>query len=310
MDASGDLDQTQRRLSIGQAVAEIQRSYPDVSHSSLRFLEREGLLTSMRTVGGHRLYSSGDVDRVRMIKQWQEQRLSLREIHERLQMRDRLSMPSLLTEECLRLLTKNDLETVRQSILSASDAGLPLAVIFGDVIQKLLIEVGNRWQDGVLMVAQEKEISELMREVIIELTLRSAGAASGPLLVAACVEGERHELGLRMVCGLLRAHEYDVRFLGADVAPRFLGESARLHRPVAVLLSGSMPQHLEAVENAVTTLAALVGGTPPLVIVGGRGVECESERMRSLGAIPVGEGNPGMAASAVMRIVQAVATIR
>ncbi|MGB3329412.1 MAG: cobalamin-dependent protein, partial [Thermomicrobiales bacterium] len=250
-------------------------------------------------------------DRVRMIKQWQEQRLSLREIHERLQMRDRLSMPSLLTEECLRLLTKNDLETVRQSILSASDAGLPLEVIFGDVIQELLIEVGNRWQDGDLIVAQEKEISELMREVIVDLTLRSAGTASGPLLVAACVEGERHELGLRMVCGLLRAHDYDVRFLGADVAPRFLGESARLHRPVAVLLSGSMPAHLEAVETAIETLGSLaIEGIPPLVIVGGSGVEGESERVGSLGAIPVGEGNPGMAASAVMRIVPAVATTR
>ena len=72
-------------LPIGQVVAELQASYPDVSHSSLRFLEREGLITSIRTPGGHRLYYRADVERIRQIKMWQAQRLSLDQIRQRLQ---------------------------------------------------------------------------------------------------------------------------------------------------------------------------------------------------------------------------------
>lgn len=295
---------TQGYRSIGQVVAEIQRSYPDVSHSSLRFLEREGLLKATRTAGGHRLYSAEDVDRVRTIKRWQEQRLSLREIRERLQELDRLPVPSLLAEESLQRLVVGDLEAARQSLLSAADVGLSLEVLFGDVIQGVLVEVGYRWQTGDLLVAQEKEISELMREVIVELTLRSAGTATGPVLVAACVEGERHELGLRMVCGILRAREYDVRFLGADVAPRFLVESIRLHQPSGVLLSASLPARLSAVETSIETLGSLATeDVLPAILVGGAGIAGESGRVRSLGVIPIVESHPAEAATEVMEIV-------
>ena len=75
-------------LPIGQVVARLQAEYPDVSHSSLRFLEREGLVTPHRTPGGHRLFTPQDVDRVRAIKRWQEQRLSLGEIRDRLMTRE------------------------------------------------------------------------------------------------------------------------------------------------------------------------------------------------------------------------------
>src|SRR5215216_3859398 len=83
-------------LSIGSVVAELQRLYPDVSHSSLRFLEREGLIASIRTPGGHRLYSRGDVERIRQIKMWQAQRLSLDQIRQRLTELERLPTLSAL----------------------------------------------------------------------------------------------------------------------------------------------------------------------------------------------------------------------
>jgi len=71
----GGANQLEPLLSIGAMVAELHRAFPDVTHSSLRFLEREGLITATRTPGGHRLYTHADVERVRQIKTWQAQRL-------------------------------------------------------------------------------------------------------------------------------------------------------------------------------------------------------------------------------------------
>ncbi|MBA4398780.1 MAG: hypothetical protein C0396_02765 [Anaerolinea sp.] len=59
---------------IGQIVERLQSEFPDLSPSSLRFLEKEGLLSPQRTPGGHRLYSDEDVTRVRLIKRFQSQR--------------------------------------------------------------------------------------------------------------------------------------------------------------------------------------------------------------------------------------------
>ncbi len=59
---------------IGQIVEQLQSEFPDLSPSSLRFLEKEGLLSPQRTPGGHRLYSDEDITRVRLIKRFQSQR--------------------------------------------------------------------------------------------------------------------------------------------------------------------------------------------------------------------------------------------
>src|SRR5215213_8526031 len=124
----------------------------------------------------------------------------------------------------------------------------------------------------VSCVGQEKEVSELARDLIADLSLRhSRTSTDGASLVADCVEGERHELGLRMVCGLFRAEGWAVHYLGADVAPRFLLEAVQLHRPAVILLSAKLVQNLSAVEDAVDVLTAgLAPEQPPPVVVGGR----------------------------------------
>jgi MerR family transcriptional regulator, light-induced transcriptional regulator len=304
--AAGELDQTEELISIGSVVAELQRSYPDVSHSSLRFLEREGLITSIRTRGGHRLYSRTDIDRIRQIKVWQAQRLSLDQIRQRLADLGRLPPPSALTEMFLSRALDGDLASAYQTIIAADDVGMPLTRLFGEVLQPALTELGQRWEHGELLVAQEKEVSELARDLIADLSLRHARTpADGPALVAACVEGERHELGLRMVSALFRAEGWVVHYLGADVAPRFLLEAVQLHRPAVVLLSAKRALNLPAVKDAVDVLTArLAPEHPPPVVVGGRVAVEHSEAIRTLGAIPVIEEHPAAALTVVAALLQ------
>lgn len=59
---------------IGGTVALLQKEFPDLTSSSLRFLEKEGLLHPQRTPGGHRLYSDDDIARIRLIKHLQSER--------------------------------------------------------------------------------------------------------------------------------------------------------------------------------------------------------------------------------------------
>lgn len=59
-----------------------------VNLESIRFYEREGLLVKPpRTAAGYRMFSTGDVRRVRFIKRAQELGFSLREIKELLALR-------------------------------------------------------------------------------------------------------------------------------------------------------------------------------------------------------------------------------
>ncbi len=63
-----------RGYTMGRALEILRVEFADLNPSALRFLEKQGLLRPQRTQGGHRLYSSEDLARIRLIKRLQAQR--------------------------------------------------------------------------------------------------------------------------------------------------------------------------------------------------------------------------------------------
>jgi methanogenic corrinoid protein MtbC1 len=297
---------TDEPVPIGAVVAELRKRHPDVSHSSLRFLEREGLIEPIRTPGGHRLYPATEIARIRQIKTWQQQRLSLDEIRGRLARLRDLPEPAAIARQFLDHALSGDVVAARRVVLDADEAGLPLETTFGDVLRSALWDAGAQWEHGEVAVAQEKELSELTRDLIAELSARHAGAKpDGRALLAVCVEGERHELGLRMICGLLRAGNRPVHYLGADVAPRFLMQAVRHHAPAAVLLSVKMEASLRAVKDVIDVLRADLGEPPFPVVVGGIAVRNHEAQLRAWGAIPIVDDLPADSVAAIESLLAA-----
>ncbi len=284
-------DRLGQLLPIGSVVEALAGTYPDVTHSSLRFLEREGLIAPVRTPGGHRLFTAGDVERIRQIKTWQTQRLSLDDIRQRLAALDALGPSQAVADRFLAAALAGDLVGAARVVEGADEVGMPLARLFDDVLRPALYEVGRRWEQEGLPVGQEKEVSELARELIAELSRRHADPAPrGPVVIAACVAAERHELGLRMIAGLLRERGWRVHFLGADVAPLFLRETVQLRQPAVVLLSATAEDRLPDVAAAIA--AVRMGDVPAAVVVGGgQAIMAHAETIRAWGAVPVvGDG--------------------
>jgi DNA-binding transcriptional MerR regulator len=76
---------TQKSITIGAVVKAISHDFPDISISKIRYLEAQKLLTPRRTPGGYRLYSPGDVARLRTILRLQrDEFLPLRVIRQEL----------------------------------------------------------------------------------------------------------------------------------------------------------------------------------------------------------------------------------
>lgn len=299
---SGD----QQLRTIGQVVKDLQAQFPDVSHSSLRFLEREGFITAVRTEGGHRLYTSDDVARIIQIKTWQGQRLSLEQIRARIANLGRLPGPDALARAFVETALAGDFAVAGRVITDADEVGLPLETLFGGVMTPALHEIGRMWEQGALPVAQEKEVSELSREVIVELTRRHAVSGSaGPIVVAGCVEGERHELGLRMICGLLRSMGYRVHFLGADVALEFLLDAIVLRSPRIVLLSAKLASTLPALKSTLESLNSAASNQPARfdVLVGGDLAAHETTLIERLGATAVVDRDLGRAIAAIQAML-------
>ena len=75
----------EKALTIGAVAKQLEREFPDISISKIRYLEDQKLLAPRRTPGGYRLYGPADVDRLRMILRLQrDEFLPLRVIRQEL----------------------------------------------------------------------------------------------------------------------------------------------------------------------------------------------------------------------------------
>lgn len=291
-------------MTIGDAVRTLQSEFPAVTHSSLRFLEREGLLSPSRTGGRQRLFSVTDLDRVRQIKRWQAAHISLEEIKTRLADSEPIErVGSRLAAELLR----GDHGEATRIVLSEEERGIALSTIYGDLIQPALTEVGARWSAGILTVSQEHEITELMRDLIAETSLRRISQIfDGPIALAACVEGERHEIGLRMIGGLLRAHGWTVHYLGSDIAAPFLIEAVARRNPNVVLLSATIEERLPSLQTSVAAIRQ--SGHNPFVIAGGQIAIHHASAIRSWGAEPIIDQHPAAALNQILALTTSAKT--
>ncbi|HXR28603.1 MAG TPA: MerR family transcriptional regulator [Solirubrobacteraceae bacterium] len=83
--AGGEVTKRQKSLTIGAVCKALAQEFPDISISKIRYLEDQKLLTPRRTPGGYRLYTQGDVARLRTILRMQrDEFLPLRVIRQEL----------------------------------------------------------------------------------------------------------------------------------------------------------------------------------------------------------------------------------
>ncbi|HVR04428.1 MAG TPA: MerR family transcriptional regulator [Solirubrobacteraceae bacterium] len=84
-DTEGENGGRRKAITIGAVCKALAQEFPDISISKIRYLEDQKLLTPRRTPGGYRLYTQGDVARLRTILRMQrDEFLPLRVIRQEL----------------------------------------------------------------------------------------------------------------------------------------------------------------------------------------------------------------------------------
>jgi methanogenic corrinoid protein MtbC1 len=138
--------------------------------------------------------------------------------------------------------------------------------LYRELFAPAMREVGELWADGTISVAQEHLASGLMEELLARDYARvfERPRASRETVLMACVEGERHVLGLRMSANLLEGAGFRVAFLGADTPNADIASVADRHRASAVVLAGygaSRATSLGSAAAAVRDGRVLIGGS-------------------------------------------------
>ncbi|QSX78707.1 MerR family transcriptional regulator [Agrilutibacter solisilvae] len=163
--------------------------------------------------------------------------------------------------------------------LSVAIATLPMTVLLTRVVMPLLREVGLRWADGRLAVAQERLVSSLLRMRLLAV-LSPPPREQRPRVLFATLPGERHELGL--IAAALQAQDagMPVLYLGTELPADEIARVADKLDAAGVALSSMDPEQARPALAELRQLDRVLAPAVP-VWLGGANARYLAEELAS-----------------------------
>jgi len=254
-----------------------------INPATLRAWERRyNLIAPGRTDSGYRVYSDEDVAMLGRIKKLTDEGLTIGEAIARVR-RASTPLPAHAAapdlSEVGRQLRDALLRFDRQGALAAYERLSHLAPErrAEEVLLPVMREIGDLWQDGAAVIAQEHFASGFVREKLAAMISETdTGVAPGPGAVLAGLPGDPHELGL-MACALrLAAGGWKVVYLGPNVPFEELRRVLSEVRPALLCTSTVLRADAGAVHRAAEMLRS-VAPRETSVVIGGAGIPAEVE---------------------------------
>ena len=253
---------------------------------------RYGFPKPWRMPAGQRLYSEQDVAAIRWLHEQTERGLTISRavalVLEELASAEqrpanaRTGRPAadLVADLTGALLAVDQVRA--EAVLAEAFALYPVEAVALEVMQPLLVEVGERWHSGELSVADEHYVTNfLLRKLFTLLNAYDSGHRGG-LIVTACAPGEWHEVGVLIVSLFLARRGYRVLYLGPNLPLDSLTRELPRLRPDLVCLSAATRETAEAMIHGMHHLAASSDDGPRLGF-GGRAFTTDPEL---IGALP------------------------
>jgi DNA-binding transcriptional MerR regulator len=268
-------------------------SLTGVNPVTLRAWERRyGLIKPVRTPKGHRLYTMSDVDLIQQAVTLLESGMSIGQVGQVLQNdrtlkatdKEEVEEPSDSWTGYQRRLMQavSDFDEVTLNDIYNEVLSLyPVDIVTSRLIVPLLRELGWRWQQASGGIAEEHFFSVFLRNKLGARFHHRSRDLTGPRLLAACLPGEQHEVGLLLFALAAVDRDYRVVLLGANMPLADLPAVVQRVRCQGLVLSGSAEVPAAVIEQELP--AWLPQLTIP-VFIGGR----VTERHRAaLAALPV-----------------------
>lgn len=187
-----------------------------------------------------------------------------------------------LHQRYLEAVLRGDAVRAGAIVEQAERRGWSVEQIYLHVLAPAQAELGARWRARRLSVADEHLATEITLAQMERLRGRLAPRSSrGRHAVVACVEGEGHGIGARMLADFLLLDGWTVDYLGASTPTPDLVQLVERRGPALVALSVTQAEHLPAVTVAASALRRL--SPAPRILAGGAALRGRPRAAGTLG---------------------------
>lgn len=274
-------------------------SLTGVNSVTLRAWERRyDLIKPVRTPKGHRLYTMADVDMIHQVVSLLNNGMSIGQVRQVLDdSKTRLEPSPEVREGWEGDFWQSYRQRLLQAVTAFDDGVLneiynevlslyPVDVVTHQLIVPLLQELGERWAQGLGSIAEEHFFSVFLRNKLGARFHHLSRSHQGAKLLAACLPGEQHEVGLLLFALAALDRNYPLVLLGPNTPLVELPPVIERTAIQAIVLSGSTETALEVIEKELWQLCQAVK-IP--VFLGGRVIDQHADAIITAGAIPLGE---------------------
>ena len=204
---------------------------------------------------------------------------------------------ALLTRSYLEALLAGDRRRASVMILDAVAAGVSVKDIYLHVFQRSQYEVGRLWQVQEISVAQEHYCTAATQLIMSQLYPHIfAVENTGGTLVATCVSGDLHEIGVRMVADFFEMDGWNTFYLGANTPDADVVATLIERQADVLAISATLSTHVRAVSTLIESVRANQQCRAVKILVGGYPFLVAPELWRKIGA----DGSAGDAQAAIV----------
>jgi methanogenic corrinoid protein MtbC1 len=111
-----------------------------------------------------------------------------------------------------------------------------------------------------------------------------ASEKNGRTMVGACVAGDLHEIGMRMVCDFFEMEGWDTMNLGANTPTDDLMKLLAERKPDVLGVSATVPYHVAPVRQLIEKVRATPACAGVVILVGGYAFKVVPGLWRAVGA--------------------------
>lgn len=168
-------------------------------------------------------------------------------------------------------------------VSAVRDGVIGVPVAYERVLGPVLRELGRMWHLGEVSVAEEHFGTATTLQVMSRLcAMAERKVSNGRVLLACSVDGDMHDVGVRMVADWFEWAGWRVVYLGPSVPDADLAMAVSDFGAEVVALSASLVVHVDALERAIAAVRGARAGA--CVVVGGEGLCGDAGLAARLGA--------------------------
>lgn len=254
-----------------------------VSESSLKRWCDQGLLTAIRTPGGHRRLALDDVFQF------------LRQSGQQLVRPELLGLPSntgqaavvsdRAREQIRDALIAGDEDQCRRIVFDLYLVGQSACDICDYVLATAFHDIGDRWECGDVSIYRERRACEIAFKLLHELRMAVRTPSSdAPMAIGGSLECDPYRLPTAMVEVVMRELGWRATSIGTRLPAATIAEAVRDNRPSVLWISVSSIESIPVFLNEYAQLHGVAKETGAAVVVGGRALTPEIRQQMAYSA--------------------------